>query len=179
MFGRRSRFAKLELPFHSLSTSSPASLLSRLRNGKRFWFWPVRIIGILGVLLTLYFLLFHHSNLRIVRLSPGSQNLAFSGYAEKHTKPPAKQHSLESHIDHLHDVQRWQLPPGMRVIGLVFYGRRRFVSILSCYLKVSQLLEPTVAVLCDLADLSREIWLRTGVSSTSIFSSSRQTIKRT
>ena len=150
MFGRRSRFAKLELPFRSSSPSGPASLLSRLRNGKRFWFWPVRIIGILGVLLALYFLLFHHSNLRIVRHSPDSQNLALSGYAEKHTKPPAKQHSLESHIDHLRDVQEWQPPQGMKVIGLVFYGRRRFVSILNCYLKVNQLLKPTRVVRRDL-----------------------------
>ncbi|KAI9804742.1 MAG: hypothetical protein M1825_001110 [Sarcosagium campestre] len=29
----------------------------------------------------------------------------------------------------------WQKPEGLRVVGLVFFGRKRFVSILDCYLK--------------------------------------------
>ena len=34
------------------------------------------------------------------------------------------------------NIVQWQKPAGMKVIGLVFYGRRQFVSILDCYLKV-------------------------------------------
>ncbi|KAF2433021.1 hypothetical protein EJ08DRAFT_669189 [Tothia fuscella] len=32
-------------------------------------------------------------------------------------------------------VGSWRKPPGIKVIGLVFYGRKQFVEILDCYLK--------------------------------------------
>ncbi|MCJ1369199.1 hypothetical protein MMC20_000408 [Loxospora ochrophaea] len=43
--------------------------------------------------------------------------------------------SLNSQISHLQEIQEWQKPVGLKVVGLVFYGRRRFVSILECYLQ--------------------------------------------
>lgn len=33
------------------------------------------------------------------------------------------------------DIVQWQKPAAMKIIGLVFYGRRQFVSVLDCYLK--------------------------------------------
>ena len=52
-----------------------------------------------------------------------------------HKADPATAH-FENHIKELHEIAQWKKPSGMKVIGLVFYGRRRFVSILDCYLKV-------------------------------------------
>ena len=44
------------------------------------------------------------------------------------------QHIAPSREEH---ISRWQKPTGIKVIGLVFYGRRRFAEILQCYLHVS------------------------------------------
>ena len=33
-------------------------------------------------------------------------------------------------------LRAWKKPDGLKVIGLVFYGRKEFVEILDCYLKV-------------------------------------------
>ena len=43
-------------------------------------------------------------------------------------------HLINSNSSH---VLGWEKPPGMEVIGLVFYGRMRFVSVLEPYLRVS------------------------------------------
>jgi hypothetical protein len=36
----------------------------------------------------------------------------------------------------------WKKPADLKVVGLVFYGRRASVSILQCYLKVREILQP-------------------------------------
>ena len=46
--------------------------------------------------------------------------------------------SVQNHIEHLKSVQEWQKPPDLHVVGLVFFGRRRFVEILNCYLQVCE-----------------------------------------
>jgi hypothetical protein len=33
-------------------------------------------------------------------------------------------------------LRAWKKPDGLKVIGLVFYGRKEFVEVLDCYLKV-------------------------------------------
>lgn len=55
-------------------------------------------------------------------------------YRPHHADPKIAQ--LERHIQEIKEIGEWTKPPGMKVIGLIFYGRRRFVSILDCYLKV-------------------------------------------
>lgn len=35
-------------------------------------------------------------------------------------------------------LAKWTVPSNVKVVGLVFYGRRRTASILSCYLEVSR-----------------------------------------
>ena len=47
-------------------------------------------------------------------------------------------HALDSRIAELNHIAQWQKPAEIKVIGLVFYGRKRFVSILECYLRVSE-----------------------------------------
>lgn len=42
----------------------------------------------------------------------------------------------EAHSNLMKDVTVWKKPPGMKVVALIFYGRRRYVSVLECYLKV-------------------------------------------
>ena len=54
----------------------------------------------------------------------------------KHTKPTLNAHALNYRITHLKEVTEWQKPEGMKVIGLVFYGRQRYASILQYYLQV-------------------------------------------
>jgi len=33
-------------------------------------------------------------------------------------------------------LREWKKPEDLKIIGLVFYGRKEFVEILDCYLKV-------------------------------------------
>jgi hypothetical protein len=35
-----------------------------------------------------------------------------------------------------HALKEWRKPKDLKIIGLVFYGRKEFVEILDCYLKV-------------------------------------------
>ena len=44
-------------------------------------------------------------------------------------------------------LSQWQKPANVKVIGLVFYGRRRFVEILQCYLHVRDCDKTSVAKL--------------------------------
>jgi hypothetical protein len=63
--------------------------------------------------------------------------------------PPLHRHSPEryspgatagsaSHIGRpsIEALRQWRKPAGLKVIGLVFYGRKQFVEVLDCYLKV-------------------------------------------
>ncbi|MCJ1379589.1 hypothetical protein MMC17_002691 [Xylographa soralifera] len=115
-----------------MSLPYPNNFLEKLRNGKRSWSWPIRIAGVVGFLVTVYL---------IVSYNPGMR-IGLRPYSASHEQPPHNitkalpySHSLQSHIAHLEEIQRWQPPAGMKVIGLVFYGRRRFVTILNCYLQ--------------------------------------------
>ena len=116
-----------------MSLPSPNGLLEKLRNGKRSRSWPLRVAGIVGFLVTVFLLVSYNPGMRIA-LRPHSAS--HERPLHNVTKPLPYRHALESHIAHLEEIQRWQPPPGMRVIGLVFYGRRRFVTILNCYLQV-------------------------------------------
>lgn len=53
-------------------------------------------------------------------------------------RPPSIHHNqvLDGNIAHLKEIAEWEKPEDMKVIALVFYGRRRYVEILDCYLKV-------------------------------------------
>ncbi|MCJ1320028.1 hypothetical protein MMC15_005364 [Xylographa vitiligo] len=115
-----------------MSLPSPNGLLEKLRNGKRSRSWPLRVAGIVGFLVTVFLLVSYNPGMRIA-LRPHSAS--HERPLHNVTKPLPYRHALESHIAHLEEIQRWQPPPGMRVIGLVFYGRRRFVTILNCYLQ--------------------------------------------
>lgn len=42
----------------------------------------------------------------------------------------------DSRLDHLRAIAEWDKPVGLKVVGLVFYGRKRYVEVLECYLKV-------------------------------------------
>jgi hypothetical protein len=46
-------------------------------------------------------------------------------------------HGSGSHIGEpsSSELRNWKKPEGMKIIGLVFYGRRQFVEVLDCYLK--------------------------------------------
>lgn len=45
-------------------------------------------------------------------------------------------HAVDDIIEHLRGIAEWEKPADLKVVALVFYGRRRFVQILDCYLKV-------------------------------------------
>ena len=102
-----------------------------MRNASsRMWAWPLRITCLAGLLLLVYSVIFYHSNISFRPQTKHGKEI------EKHTKPPLDAHALDYRIAHLKEIAEWQKPEGMRVIGLVFYGRRRYVSILQCYLQV-------------------------------------------
>ena len=46
-------------------------------------------------------------------------------------------------LAHEQELVQWTKPKDVKIIGLVFYGRKRYVEILECYLRVS----PPVPVL--------------------------------
>lgn len=50
---------------------------------------------------------------------------------------PGSQHGSGSHIGEpsSSELRNWKKPQGMKIIGLVFYGRRQFVEVLDCYLQ--------------------------------------------
>ena len=98
-----------------------------LCNGNRPWTWPIRIGCLTGLFLAIYLTIFYHSSLR-VRSHPHG--------ITKQILPHPYDRSLDTQIAHLKEIAEWQKPEGMKVVGLVFYGRRRFVSILRCYLDV-------------------------------------------
>jgi hypothetical protein len=50
---------------------------------------------------------------------------ALSGMKGSHIGDPSSQ-----------TLREWRKPAGMKVIGLVFYGRKDFVEVLDCYLQV-------------------------------------------
>ena len=70
-------------------------------------------------------------------------------FGSKSGPPPLNRHSPDqyspgaaagsaSHIGKpsIESLRGWRKPASLKVIGLVFYGRREFVEILDCYLKV-------------------------------------------
>ncbi|MCJ1405839.1 hypothetical protein MMC11_009069 [Xylographa trunciseda] len=115
-----------------MSLPHPNGLLEKLRNGKRGWSWPIRIAAVVGFLVTVYLVVSYNPGIRVALrpYSPAQEKAPHTS-----TKALPYNHALQSHIAHLEEVQRWQAPAGMKVIGLVFYGRRRFVTILNCYLQ--------------------------------------------
>lgn len=59
---------------------------------------------------------------------------ALNSFRSQNANPKITQ--LDRHIQEIKQIAEWTPPPGMKVVALIFYGRRRFVSILDCYLKV-------------------------------------------
>ncbi|KAE9983893.1 hypothetical protein EG327_005314 [Venturia inaequalis] len=53
------------------------------------------------------------------------------------THYPGSQHGSGLHVGEpsSSELRNWKKPAGMKIIGLVFYGRREFVEVLDCYLK--------------------------------------------
>ena len=94
--------------------------------------WSFRRLAIISTFSVLAFLLLY-SNL--VSLKSYGAHRSFlgpylgSGYIDHN-------HALDGNIAHLKEVAKWEKPKGMKIVGLVFYGRRRYVEILDCYLKV-------------------------------------------
>jgi hypothetical protein len=69
--------------------------------------------------------------------SPHPKDLGWkSGPPPPHYWPGSK-HGSGSHIGEpsSSELRNWKKPAGMKIIGLVFYGRRQFVEVLDCYLK--------------------------------------------
>lgn len=111
-------------------------LFDRLRNGKRNWTWPIRILGVAGFLFTIFLIMLYHPQIQRAPIPYTINREQAALRPSKPLKPLAYNHALEGHIEHLREIERWQPPAGMKVVGLVFYGRRRFVSVLNCYLQV-------------------------------------------
>jgi hypothetical protein len=82
-------------------------------------------------LIAFLFLLYHLISWRRSFGTDGS-------WLDFHLRPPSIHHNqvLDGNIAHLKEIAEWEKPEGMKVIALVFYGRRRYVEILDCYLKV-------------------------------------------
>ena len=97
------------------------------RNGSRLWTWPIRIGCLTALFLVVYLSIFYHSSLK---------TRSYPHEISKQISPPPYDHSLDAQITHLKEIAEWRKPEGMKVVGLIFYGRRRFVSILRCYLDV-------------------------------------------
>ena len=96
--------------------------------------WPVRFIGLACFLILASTFVFNRSSAQI----RPDKHIASSKVSavKKPIEPIVPLDALDSHINHLKDIAAWKPTKGTKVIGLVFYGRRRFVSILQCYLRV-------------------------------------------
>ena len=92
--------------------------------------WPSRRVAILTtvVLATMVVLVY---NSMILPISYRERLGWTNSLAQQH------RHAQDMRIAHLKDIAQWDKPIGLKVIGLVFYGRQRYVSILECYLRVS------------------------------------------
>ena len=73
---------------------------------------------------------------------------------------------FEARIKEMHAIAEWKKPRAMKVIGLIFYGRRRFVSVLDCYLKVRVLRSPENLWSQELTPVCRGTWSAMAVCST-------------
>lgn len=145
-------------------------LVDRMRTGKQSWTWPIRIAGIVGLLATVYLIILYHPQIQRAPIPYTIHREPALSRPAKLLKPLAYDHALEGHIEHLREIERWHPPTGMKVVGLVFYGRRRFVSVLNCYLQVGRQLQMLECILL-IQSRDRETWLRTGESLTSFYSS--------
>ena len=101
-------------PSRTTSTSS-SWLVKSILN------WSLRL---LGVFLTIYILILYFPTWRSPRA------LHQNGHSIQDSK------SIENQIAHIEDIRNWQKPVDLQIIGLVFYGRREYVAVLDCYLKV-------------------------------------------
>lgn len=66
-----------------------------------------------------------------------AQNGSWLDLAANSTSIPNDKHAVDDVIEHLREIAEWEKPADLKVVALVFYGRRRFVQILDCYLKVN------------------------------------------
>ena len=102
-------------------------------KNNRSWAWPVRVSGVVALVVTILLLtLFPLGRQKRPWPHASDREKPF----EQDKRPPPHQDGLKGHIEHYEEIATWTPPAGMRVIGLVFYGRRRFVTILNCYLQV-------------------------------------------
>ena len=107
-------------------------MFNTLRNSKRPWQWPIRIIAISALLATVYLIIFYHTEIPLPKQFQPVPKMP----PIRKPKPQFSPHNLDGYIQRLKDVAEWQKPPELKVMGLVFFGRRRFVSVLQCYLQV-------------------------------------------
>ena len=114
--------------------------------------WSSRRLATLSTFSLLVFLIlsFH----LISRNQSGSNSSWLDIYHSK-SHSIRHNHALDGNIAHLKEVAEWDKPKGMKVVALVFYGRRRYVEILDCYLKVHISLLPARLPIAD-PDLCRE-----------------------
>lgn len=84
--------------------------------------------GVFFILATV--LLLQHPNFRSPVLFHSSQPLI-----EQETHDETKAQNLR--LAHLQEIVKWEKPKDIKIVGLVFYGRKRYVEILECYLRVS------------------------------------------
>ena len=98
-----------------------------------------RRLAIFPILLLLVFLLlcYYLTSWRDHSAQNGSRlNLAANLTTINHTHAIDQKYAMDDTIEHLREIADWVKPAEMKVIALVFYGRRRFVRILDCYLRV-------------------------------------------
>ena len=110
---------------------------------------PRRVAILTGLFLSILIFMFYASSSLPSRVQvqlkawSSQQNIVLgppkeSGTATSPVTFPTQQSSNtpEAPGSRMKDIMAWKKPPGMKVVALVFYGRRRYVSVLECYLKV-------------------------------------------
>ncbi|MCJ1309322.1 hypothetical protein MMC25_002981 [Agyrium rufum] len=100
-------------------------------NKQRPWVWPIRIIALTGLLISVYLIIFYHSEIPLPRqLKPKP-----TPSAKPIPRPQYPAHAFDSQIQELRTVADWRKPDDLKVVALVFFGRKRFITVLQCYLE--------------------------------------------
>lgn len=106
--------------------------LSGLQSRSKYTF--LLIVVLCGILWTAFFIGTDRGAFALFRNLPSS---SLSGGSNEGGYPPAPGQEVgkPSGFPNVHVVDV-TVPSGVKIIGLVFYGRRELVEILDCYLKV-------------------------------------------